>query len=242
MNDLSDRREEEKDRRRHDILDAAEAVAAVVGIGELTMEQVARKARLSRALLYVYFKDKTDLHLGLCERGISLLRQRFEQVSAEHALGLDRLTAMGRAYVEFSREFPVYFDAMSHFEALEADGGGQPAPTPATAAPAGPGALEHSGAGGAFLGASLGACMLASGRLYGIMVAAIEAGFADGSVAREAGPPMGIAMALSGFMHGVIQLGQTKGPMLAELGLSPEQLVTQALALSRRGLAVQDPK
>ena len=58
MSELTDRRLEEKERRRLEILDAAEAVAAVVGVEALTMDLVARKARLSRALLYVYFNDK----------------------------------------------------------------------------------------------------------------------------------------------------------------------------------------
>jgi len=58
MNYLAERRQEEKERRRAEILDAAEGVAASVGWDELTMDQVARRARLSRALLYVYFKDK----------------------------------------------------------------------------------------------------------------------------------------------------------------------------------------
>ena len=73
MNYIAERRQEEKDRRRSDILDAAEAVAATIGIEALTMDQVARRARISRALLYVYFHDKSDLHFALCERALALL-------------------------------------------------------------------------------------------------------------------------------------------------------------------------
>ena len=61
MNYVAQRRLEEKERRRAEILDASEAVAGVVGWDNMTMDQVARKARLSRALLYVYFNDKSDL-------------------------------------------------------------------------------------------------------------------------------------------------------------------------------------
>jgi AcrR family transcriptional regulator len=43
MNDLADRRQEEKERRRAEILDAAEAVAATHGWDEMTMDQVARR-------------------------------------------------------------------------------------------------------------------------------------------------------------------------------------------------------
>ena len=70
MSYIAERRQEEKERRRAEILDAAEAVCAEVGWDDMTMDQVARKARLSRALLYVYFKDKQDLLFGLCERAL----------------------------------------------------------------------------------------------------------------------------------------------------------------------------
>ena len=70
MSYIAERRQEEKERRRAEILDATEAVAAEVGWDAMTMDQVARKARLSRALLYVYFKDKQDLLFGICERAL----------------------------------------------------------------------------------------------------------------------------------------------------------------------------
>ncbi len=110
MSYIAERRQEEKERRRGEIIDAAEAVAATVGWDAMTMDQVARKARLSRALLYVYFKDKTDLLFGLCERALATLTQRFTEAASRHKRGMDQLVAVGRAYIAFSQEFPVYFE------------------------------------------------------------------------------------------------------------------------------------
>ena len=91
MNYIAERRQEEKERRRAEILDAAEQVTGSSGWDELTMDQVARRARLSRALLYVYFKDKVDLMYALCERCLMLLQQRFaEAVSQQAAAGWTR--------------------------------------------------------------------------------------------------------------------------------------------------------
>src|SRR5262245_59436833 len=106
MNDLAERRQEEKDRRRADILDAAEAVAAELGWEAMTMDQAARKARVSRPLLYIYFKDKTDLMYGVAERALQTLYSRFEAAAAQHVRGLDQVHAIGRAYVTFARECP----------------------------------------------------------------------------------------------------------------------------------------
>jgi len=62
MNYVIERREEEKERRREEILDAAELVFSEKGFDAATMDQVARKARVSRALVYVYFKESPTAH------------------------------------------------------------------------------------------------------------------------------------------------------------------------------------
>jgi AcrR family transcriptional regulator len=210
MNYIAERRQEEKDRRRSEILDAAESVAAEEGIDALTMDHVARRARISRALLYVYFKDKDDLHFGLCERALALLVARFEQAAARHGTGLEKIIAMGRAYVAFAAEFPVHFEALSRFQAHEVG--------------------DSSTAG------NVAACFAIGERVHQLMFTAIETGQRDGSIAAGAGQPAAIAMTLWGFMHGIIQLVATKGGLLAEYGLSSKALVDQALQIASEGL------
>ena len=210
MNYIAERRLEEKDRRRNEILDAAESVAALAGIDALTMDQVARKARISRALLYVYFKDKADLHFGLCERALALLLERFQQATARHGDGLGHIIAMGRAYVAFAAEFPVHFEALARFQAHEV--------------------------GDAAATGSVAECFAAGERVHRIMFAAIEAGQRDGSIAPSAGPPVAIAITLWGFMHGIIQIVATKGGLLGEYGLSSKALIDQALKVAADGL------
>jgi AcrR family transcriptional regulator len=211
MNYIADRRLEEKDRRRNAIVDAAEAEAARHGIDGLTMERVARRARISRALLYVYFRDRTDLQFALCERGLGVLAARFEDAVRRQHAGRDRIAAIGRAYLAFAQEFPVYFAALARFQAHES------APGPANDCAA--------------------ACLAAGARVHTIMFAAIEAGQRDGSIDPAAGSPVAIAMTLWGFMHGIIQLTATKGAVLAEYGLTARALGEQALQLAARGLA-----
>jgi AcrR family transcriptional regulator len=210
MNYIADRRQEEKDRRRVEILDAAESVAAAEGIDALTMDQVARRARISRALLYVYFQDKADLHLGICERALALLAERFEEARSRNVSGIDQILAIGRAYVAFSAEFPMHFEALARFQAHEAQAG------------------EPSGA--------MGNCFACGDRVHQIMFAAIAAGQQDGSIDKAAGSPASIAMALAGGMHGVIQQVATKGGVLAQYGLGGRELFEQALQIMRAGL------
>jgi AcrR family transcriptional regulator len=211
MSDIEDRRFEEKERRRGEILDAAEKVFEVVGFEQATMEQVARKARLSRALVYVYFKDKSDLHLAIAGRAHLALGDRFAEAVLRHKKGLDQIEAIGRAYLAFSQEFPVYFEALASFEAQEAD------------------TTEGN--------VNLEACFESSDRIFRIMGEAFAAGISDGSIRHDAGDPMLNCTTLWAFMHGVIQLTATKAEILAHDGVNAQALTRHALAFARRSLA-----
>ncbi len=116
MSYLAERREDERERRRAEILDAAEALYIEKGWDGLAVERVARNARLSRALVYVYFRDKEDLLFGIGERAMKLLRDRFVAASATRRTGMDQIEAIGRAYVGYAHEFPHYFDFCSRFQ------------------------------------------------------------------------------------------------------------------------------
>lgn len=210
MNYIAERRLEEKERRRAEIVDAAEAAGREVGLDALTMDDVARRARLSRALLYVYFQDRSDLMFGLCERAMGMLHGRFVEAAERNRTGLDQVTAMGRAYVAFSQEFPVLFDALARCE-LQSPDPQQCSPT------------EQ-------------ACMAGGDRLHSTLVASIEAGIRDGSIRSDVNSPMLMSVTLWGFMHGIIQLTTTKANALAHHGVVPKALIDQAINMITRDL------
>lgn len=213
MDPLTARRQEEKERRRNDILDAAERVASASGLESLNMDQVAREARLSRGLLYVYFQDKHDLESGICERALIGLHARLESLVIGKESGLDRVVALGRAYVAFAAECPLQFEALARFEATDAttmDKGGN----------------DY-------------ACLAAGARVHELITAALEVGMRDGSVARSAGTPTTIALALWAMTHGTIQVARMKRAVLTRHGVTPEALIEQTLQMAtislRRG-------
>ncbi len=213
MEPLIARRLEEKERRRNEILDAAESVAARSGIEAMTMDRVAREARLSRALLYVYFQDRLDLHRGICQRALAELHARFCACIAREEQGLDRVVAMGRAYVAFAVEQPVQFEALARFEASDASAA-QP-------------------------DSNLADCLAAGARVHALMTAALEKGMADGSIAPAAGAPTTVAMALWGMTHGLIQIARMKQAVLAQHGVSPADLIEQGIRMATVSLRPQ---
>src|SRR3954469_2480011 len=208
MSYIAERRLEEKGRRRTEIVDAAEAAGREVGLDALTMDDVARRARLSRALLYVYFQDRSDLMFGLAERAMGMLHARFVEAAERHRSGLEQVSAMGRAYVAFSQEFPVLFDALARCELQS--------PDPAESSP-----TEQ-------------ACALGGDRLNATLVTSIESGVRDGSIRGDVGSPLLMSVTLWGFMHGIIQLTTTKAHALAHHGVTPKMLVDHAINMLTR--------
>jgi len=213
MSYISVRREEEKERRRAEILDAAEALYAKKGWDALTVDQVARIARLSRALVYVYFRDKEDLLFAIGERAVRLLLERCKAAVAGTARGMDQVDAIGRAYMGYAHEFPHYFDFCTRFQSHAAD--------------ADPGTNE-------------GACQAASDQLIGTVVQAIETGIRDGSIRADIGDPLLFALTLWAFTHGIIQIAMVKGTDLARRGVAIQEFSNYAFQLLR-GAAQHKP-
>ena len=211
MSYIADRRQEEKDRRRGEIVDAAENQYRELGWDAVTMDSVARRARLSRALVYVYFKDKRDLHFAIADRAMLVLLSRFEEASARAGTGLDQIEAIGRAYMAFGTEFPHYFDACARLElrATETPEEGTQAAT-----------TLHTGH-----------------KVHEVVVNCLMAGQRDGSIRPDLGDPAITSRVLWGFVHGLIQIAITKSQPLAEVGISVTQLTQQAIAMIRYTLA-----
>jgi len=212
MSYLIERRLEEKERRRGEILDATEHVAAAVGWDDMTMDQVARKARLSRGLLYVYFKDKVDLMFGINERALIVLKQKFLDQLAQHSRGIDQIEGFGRAYVSLSQEYPVYFDVLSRCEIVPV------------------GEVEPD--------SNIAACLQAGDGVFDLMGESVERGIQDGTIRPDVGSPRLIVLTLWGFMHGMLQVTTNKARVLAHRGADANVLMEKALEMALRSLAM----
>ncbi|WP_373186872.1 TetR/AcrR family transcriptional regulator [Halopseudomonas sp.] len=201
---LDQRREREKQDRRDSILDAAEQIFFAKGFEKSSMDEIARTAQLSRALLYVYFKDKAAIMRGLMLRAGESLRNRFAEAIGQSAIGAEQIGNIGRAFYRFSTEAPDYFDVLTQANAFEhlAD------------------ADEQS--------AALQTCEI---EVMNLMVGALQKGVADGSLSSErVADPLLTAHYLRGAMHGVImQCGKSADTDPARP--EPEALVDYTLKM-----------
>ncbi len=212
MSYIAERRQEEKDRRRIEIVEAAEALYKEVGWDAVTMESVAKRARLSRALVYVYFKDKKELHFAIAARALETLQRRFEEASERSKTGLEKIVAIGRAYMAYSQEFPFYFDACARLELH--------APVTTNS----PSEQEL-------------ACLGVGRQVHEVVVSALMLGQEDGTIRSDLGDLAVTSRVLWGFTHGIIQIAMTKGEPLAQVGISVPQLTQHAIELIRGMLA-----
>jgi AcrR family transcriptional regulator len=211
MSYIAERRQEEKDRRRIEIVEAAEDLYREMGWDAVTMDSVARRARLSRALVYVYFKDKRDLHFAIAIRAMETLRERFHEASARSKTGLEKVESIGRTYMAYGQEFPHYFDACARLE-LHAPDAGSASPQ------------EE-------------ACIEAGHGVHEVVVDAIAVGQRDGTIRADLGDLAVTSRVLWGFTHGLIQIAITKAEPLAQHGISVPQLTQHALTMIRQMLA-----
>lgn len=213
MTYVAQRRVEEKERRRGEILAAADRLYAEVGWDEVTMDQVARGARLSRALVYVYFRDKDDVLMALSEQAMQSLRQRFIAAAASRSTGLEQVEAIGRAYVTWAVELPHHFDACARFQA-------EPTKLGTESADGGP--RDH-----------YAACEEAGNGVLAVVAAAVRQGFADGSISPAVGDPDVFAISLWGFTHGIILIATKKAAHFESMGLPAATLYDHAFGALR---------
>jgi AcrR family transcriptional regulator len=205
MSYILERREEEKERRRGEFLDAAASLYAKHDWEAMTMDQVARTARLSRALVYTYFRDKDDLLFAIGERAMRLLHQRFAAALETPGSGRDKVMAIGRAYMGYALEFPHYFDFCSRFQRHEASSAATP---------------------------NEEACARAGDSVMAVVVQGIQHGIADGSIAPALGrEPLMMAFSLWAFTHGIVQITVSKSAELTRHGMAVPDFGSYAFSL-----------
>lgn len=108
MSTLS-RREREKQQRKNDIVEAAEALFSEKGFKATTMQEISERVELSKGTIYLYFKSKEELYLSVCVKGVAEFGEDLE-TAARAAGGLeDVIRAVYMAYIRHSLEKPAIF-------------------------------------------------------------------------------------------------------------------------------------
>lgn len=118
---VSERKEREKQRRLDSILEAAEKLFFKKGLLNTTIDDIAKAAELSKGTIYLYFKCKELIFIGIDLKGTLILKDYFQQAVSQDINGLEKSKAIGKAYFEFARKYPHYFAAMNYADRIDSD-------------------------------------------------------------------------------------------------------------------------
>lgn len=97
---------------RGDLLAAAVALLAEHDVDGFSLRQVAEAAGYAPPTVYLHFADKDDLLFHAAQSGCVTFGARLAEAAAQASEPIDRIEAIGRAYVEFGLAHPVEYRLM----------------------------------------------------------------------------------------------------------------------------------
>ena len=113
---VMERRRREREVRRESAMDAAMSIYEEEGYHGITMEKIAERAELSRAALYLYFKNKEEILVSAivahADYFARLLAGVYESRAGTKDLLLDKLW---EAFQKFYEKDPATFTAWQYF-------------------------------------------------------------------------------------------------------------------------------
>lgn len=112
---MKEMKEQEKERRRDYILDAAEKLFFSRGYDNVSMDDIANEVELSKGTLYLYFKDKESLFFTVVLRGARILNSMIEEEIKNCKTGIEILDTFAVVYFEFVNKYPDYNQAYLYF-------------------------------------------------------------------------------------------------------------------------------
>jgi AcrR family transcriptional regulator len=106
---ITERKNREKEERKALILRVAKEIILEHGIDGLNMQEVADRAELSKATLYLYFENKEAILNEILEDAASTFTDFVRERLNEHASGIEAIRALWAAYLEFYGESEEIF-------------------------------------------------------------------------------------------------------------------------------------
>ncbi len=113
---IKERRQREKKLRKKEILAAAKVLFFEQGFAATSMNQIAKLVELSKGTLYLYFKNKEELYVSLLVEGQSLLNETFACAVQDKTTWVEKLSALGWAYYQFSVDQKQFFHINFQFQ------------------------------------------------------------------------------------------------------------------------------
>ena len=219
-NNLSDaepkkksRKEREHERKRDEILDAAEKLFFSQGYEQTTIQDIASAAEFAKGTIYLYFSAKAEIYLAIINRSLDIAYEMLTKSIDSTATGGEQLREAFRGFIDFLNQYPDYFKMWLYGQRYVDEKL----------------YLEHP------LGQQ---CRQKEMSLMMYNMNSIMKGLADGSI-QSASPPPLIAMTFLVFNRGLHQFLLENGDKVISMyGVNREQLVQQMETVLCKGLGI----
>lgn len=107
---VAERKKRDKERRRDEILNAAEEIFYAKGFDSATMDEIADLAEISKGSVYVYFKNKDSLFMQIVFRKWEEFGRYLSDCMGRGETGREKIKIMIRCFVDFAKHNREYND------------------------------------------------------------------------------------------------------------------------------------
>ncbi len=112
---VTGRQQRKKEKRRNEILDAAERLFYSKGYDKVSMDEIAQEVELSKGALYFYFKSKDSLFFAIISRKWTDFVEAMIEKMSYGKTGFEKIQIMIQWFIEYSQENPGYNDMATTF-------------------------------------------------------------------------------------------------------------------------------
>lgn len=116
---IYERKQREKEKRKIEIINAARKVFSSKGFNSSTMEEIATEAELSPGTLYLYFKNKEELHTSLSIEILKYLADEIQNVVAEQISVEEKIDRFRDVFIKVYDHDPNILINLFHLQSGE---------------------------------------------------------------------------------------------------------------------------
>ncbi len=117
----TEQKNKKREHRRELILSSAIELIEDQGFKDTTMDEIADKSDISKGTLYLYFRDKAELHQSIKKKALALLHEKFQNIFHEDITGAEVVRKMALVYLDFILENTTFNRAMMLYEQSNRD-------------------------------------------------------------------------------------------------------------------------
>ena len=112
-----ERKLKERENRKQQILNAAEAIMEENGLHGLSIDLIAQYTQLAKGTIYLYFKSKEEILSIITIKARELLLNKFQKIEIQDLSPIEKLKLIIIENYQYFKNHSLYYDLLSLYEA-----------------------------------------------------------------------------------------------------------------------------